>query len=244
MNASTLQRKISDEAKGSLKSATSTAVLPTPSSNCSLNTEPASAATQNQSQMLKASHHALPHPPTKKPSQTESPSAIRSAAAPSSPIAPTATPLTTAPPAPTSPTAASSLPVSPTIQIKPVKPHSSPITPPAKKKRKAKDTCVIRESKRTKTTKDALKSALEVLPKGAVPTSIKKGSSNLITKIRDINAMSKQINIIVKVLNRFVGRMNSKSGRRLELELADDSGRIGAVFFDSDNDVAKMSQLD
>ena len=244
MNATTLQSKNSDEAKGSLKSASLAGVLPTPSSNCSLTTEPASAATQNRSQMLKPSNHALPQPPTKKPSRTESPSAIRSAAAHPSPIAPTATPLLTEPPAHTSPTAPSSPPFSTTIQIKPVKPHASPITPPGKKKRKAKETSVVPESKRTKTSKAALKSALEVLPKGAVPTTIKKGSSNLITKIRDINAMSKQINIIVKVLNRFVGRMNSKSGRRLELELADDSGRIGAVFFDSDNDVAKMSQLD
>jgi hypothetical protein len=100
------------------------------------------------------------------------------------------------------------------------------------------------KSKRPKTSKDDLKNALNALPGDAVPNSVKKGSSNRLTKIRDINDMSKQINVIVKVLNRFVGRMNSQSGRRLELEIADDTGRIGAVFFDSDNDVAKMNQLD
>jgi len=148
------------------------------------------------------------------------------------------------PPKPTSPLAQQTIPLNTVSKEKLSTSSSSQIATSGKEKRQADSKDVMPKSKRKKASKDSVKKALCVLPGEAELHTVKKGSSNRITKIQDINAMSKQINIIVKVLNRFVGRMNAKSGRRLELELSDDSGRIGAVFFDSDNDVAKMNQLD
>ena len=69
-------------------------------------------------------------------------------------------------------------------------------------------------------------------------------------KISSIGSASRKLNVIAQVTSKSLGAYSlrndhdgQKSGRRLNVELADDTGRIGAVFFDDKTFAYKEQQI-